>query len=339
MKSLNRWLVMIIGVFIASALTVGVGTAISAADFPNRPITIVVPVTAGGGYDLGARNIARFLPKHLPKKVDVVVDNMPGGGQLIGVHSVYAAKQDGYTLVAFNAIGALMAQFVRPETVKFDMNKFIFLGLWQQDIRGIGLGNNMKEKTWDALVKRSAQKPILIGTGGAGTGQHIDPLILEAVSDLKLKYIHYDGNAQVDPAIGRGEVEMQMGQVSVLTRMEKQKIGWGFCVIDVNRAPLAPNIPTCLEAGMPRAVYDKMTELPFFGVDRVLAAPPGTDPEIVEILRDALWKTFKDPEYLDGVKKIKGEDNPMTGKDYQNLVGKKIQAAKESKDLIEKLKF
>jgi tripartite-type tricarboxylate transporter receptor subunit TctC len=130
-----------------------------------------------------------------------------------------------------------------------------------------------------------------------------------------------------------------MGQVSVLTRMEKQKIGWGFCVVDANRYPLAPKIPTCLEVGMPKNIYEKLTELPFFGVDRVVAAPPGTDPEIVEILRKALWETFKDPEYLEQVKVIKGEDNPMQGKDYQNLVVKRIQAAKDNQALIEKLKF
>jgi len=113
----------------------------------------------------------------------------------------------------------------------------------------------------------------------------------------------------------------------------------GFLRRRYGSLPLATHIPTCLEVGMPKTVYEKMTELPFFGVDRVVAAPPGTDPQIVAILRDALWKTFKDPEYLAGVKKIKGEDNPMTGQDYQNLVLKKIQAAKANQAIVDKLKF
>jgi tripartite-type tricarboxylate transporter receptor subunit TctC len=328
---------------VATALVTGSGTAAekkpAAVDYPNNTITIVVPTTAGGGYDLGARNVARFLPKYLPKKVNVIVDNMPGAGQMIGVHSVYAAKPDGYTIGAFNAIGALMSQFVRSEEVKFDMNKFIYLGLWQQDTRAIGVSNNMTVKTWGELVKRSAQKPIVTGTGGLGTGQHIDPLMIEAVSDLKLKYIHYDGSAQIEPAMGRKEIEMEVAQVATIQNLVDTKIGRAFCIIDKERYPLTPTFPTALEVGMPKAMYDKLSTLPFFGVDRVIAAPPGTDPAIVEILRKAVWQTFQDPEYLAQVKKMKGENNPIQGKDYQLLVDKKIQSAKANKALVDKLKF
>jgi tripartite-type tricarboxylate transporter receptor subunit TctC len=329
-------LVLLLLVTVAATLTNGNGMA---ASYPSNTITIVVPTTAGGGYDLGARNVARFLPKYLPNKVNVIVDNMPGAGQMIGVHSVYASKPDGYTIGAFNAIGALMSQFVRSEEVKFEMNKFIYLGLWQQDTRALGLSNSMTAKTWGELVKRSAEKPIITGTGGLGTGQHIDPLMIEAISDLKLKYIHYDGSAQIEPAMGRKEIEMEVAQVATIQNLLDQKIGHAFCIIDKERYPLAPSFPTALEVGMPKAVFEKLTTLPFFGVDRVLAVPPGTDPAVVEILRKAVWQTFQDPEYLAQVKKMKGENNPIQGKDYQVLVDKKIQSAKANKALVDKLKF
>ena len=74
-------------------------------------------------------------------------------------------------------------------------------------------------------------------------------------------------------------------------------------------------------------------------VDRALAVPPGTNPAIVEILRKAFWDTFKDPEYQAQVKKMKDNLNPMQGKDYQILVSKKIQSAKDNKALVDKLKF
>lgn len=323
----------------AIAATVLTTDTVTAANYPNNTIAIVVATSPGGGYDLGARNIARFLPKHLPNKVNVVVVNTPGAGQMIGVHSVYAAKPDGYTIGAFNATGALMSQFVRSEAVKFDMHKFMYLGLWQQDTRALGVSNAMNVKTWGELVKRSAEKPIITGTGGLGTGQHIDPLMIEAVSDLKLKYIHYDGSAQVEPAMGRKEIEMEVAQVSTIEKLVDQKIGRAFCIIDKERYALSPTFPTAFDVGMPKAVYEKLTTLPFFGVDRVLAVPPGTDPAIVEILRKAVWQTFQDPEYLAQVKKMKGENNPIQGKDYQLLVDKKIQSAKANKVLVDKLKF
>jgi len=311
----------------------------SVADYPKYPIKMIVPTSAGGGYDLGARLIARYLPKYLPKKVDIVVENQNGAAQMIGVHSTYAAAPDGYTIGAFNAVGALMAQFVRPEEIKFDMNKFAFLGMWQQDVRAIGLSNDMNVKTWNDLIAASQKKPILCGTGGAGTSQHIDAMMLEAISDLKLKYVHYDGSAQVEPAMGRKEINMEVAQVATIQSLEDQKIGKPFCVISEKRNPSASDIPTALEVGMPRDMFDKLMAIPFFGVDRVVAAPPGTDPAIVEILRTALWKVFQDPDYQADVKKMKGENNPMEGAAYQAVVAKKIKAAQDNKELINKLKF
>jgi tripartite-type tricarboxylate transporter receptor subunit TctC len=342
MKSKYRGALLLFAAVMATAFTAGNGTAAekkSAADYPKNPIVVVVPTSPGGGYDLGARNVARYLPKYLPRKVSVIVDNSPGAGQMIGVHQLYASKPDGYTIGAFNAVGALMSQFLRSEEVKYDVNKFIFLGVWQQDVRAIGLSNNMTVKTWGELVKRSMEKPILTGTGGMGTGQHIDPLMIEAVSDLKLRYIHYDGSAQVEPAMGRKEIEMEVAQIGTIQSLADEKIGRPFCVISEKRYPLTPNVPTALEIGMPKNVYEKLTILPFFGVDRAVALPPGADPAIVEILRKALWQTFNDPEYLVQLKKMKGENNPMQGKDYQNLIVKKIQSARENKELVSKLKF
>lgn len=338
---LRRVSAMFMTMTMVVTLIVGCGTAKTksqAVEYPIKPITVIVPTSPGGGYDLGARLIARFLPKYLPKKVDILIDNQNGAGQMIGDHALYAAKPDGYTLGAFNSVAALMSQFVRPEEIKFDVNKFVWLGMWQQDIRAIGVSNNFDIKSWSELVAKSKEKPILTGTGGAGTSQHIDAMMLEAVSDLKLKYVHYDGSAQVEPAMGRKEIQIEVAQASTIQTLAEQKIGRPFCVLSPQRHPLLPDVPTALEIGMPKDVFEKLMSLPFFGVDRAIAAPPGTDPAIAAILNDALWKTFQDPEYQAEVKKMKGENNPMNGKDYAGVVVKKIKSAQEQKELISKLK-
>ncbi|NPV69899.1 MAG: tripartite tricarboxylate transporter substrate binding protein [Firmicutes bacterium] len=307
-------------------------------DYPNKPITIIVPTAAGGGYDLGARAVARFLPKHLPKQVDVVVQNMPGAGQMIGVHAVYAAKPDGYTLGAFNAIGAVMSQYGRPEPVQFDVSKFLYLGMWQDDVRALGVSKNVQAKTWDELIALSKKKPLRCGTGGAGSSQHIDPFIIDAASEVDFEYIHYEGSAGVNPAMGRGEIDTTVAQVGTIMELVEAGLGRNFCVFDTKRHPGSPDTPTAIEAGMPRAQFDKLTNSPFFGVNRVLAAPPGIDPAIVAILRKAMWETFQDPEYQAEVKKAKGENNPMKGEDYQKVMEAKVKAAIEDKQLTESLK-
>jgi tripartite-type tricarboxylate transporter receptor subunit TctC len=310
----------------------------SVADYPKHTIKIIVPTSPGGGYDLGARIIAKYLPKYLPKKADVIVENMPGAGQMIGVHATYAAAPDGYTLGAFNTVAALMSQFIRTEDVKYDMNKFIYVGMWQRDTRGFGVSNVFVPKTWDEVVKRSHASAILTATGGAGTSQHIDALMVAAVSDLNMKYIHYDGSAQAEPALGRHEAEMEVAQVATLQNLAEQKLGKPFFVIADKRALQAPDVPTAIELGMPKDVYDKLMNTPFFGVDRAVVLPPGTDPAIVEILRKTVWQVLQDPAYQADVKKIQGENNPMAGLDYQAVVSKKIQSAKENPALVAKLK-
>ena len=313
--------------------------AASVADYPNRPITLMVATSAGGGYDLGARNIARFLPKYLPKKADVIVDNVPGAGQLIAMHALYAAKPDGYRVLACNALTAVMNAVTRPGQVKFDPVKFNFLGMWQEDTRAIGLSNTLKVNTWQEIVARSKQSPVLVGTGGKGTGQHVDPLMIEAIGDLKLKFIHYDGSAQVTPALGRGEVEMEVAQVATIAELKELKIGRIFCVLAKKRSEDAPDLPTALELGMPEKEFNKLMENPFYGVNRVIVGPPGMDPKLVELLRNLLWKTFQDPEYLAQLKKMGGENNPMRGEQYQELIIKKMKIAQGDKELLERLKF
>jgi tripartite-type tricarboxylate transporter receptor subunit TctC len=308
-------------------------------DYPKKAISIIVPTTAGGGYDLGARLIAQYLPKYLPNNANAVVENRSGAAQIIGVQALYTAEPDGYTIGAFNAVGALVNQATRSSDVKFDTSKFMYLGLWQQDTRAVGVSADLNVKTWGDLVAMSQKEPIICGTGGLGTSQHIDPMMMETVSDLKLRYIHYDGSANADLGMLRKEIQMEVAQVSTLQQLADQKAGRPFFVIAEKRMPSAPDVPTALEVGMPKDMYDKLTTIPYFGVDRVLAAPPGTDPGIVELLRSAAWKVFQDPQYQAAVVKMQGENNAMQGKDYDAILAKKIKAAQENKDLAARMKF
>lgn len=307
----------------------------AAVDYPKNAITVIIPTSPGGGYDLGARLIAKYLPKYLPHKVDIICANQSGGAQMIGVHTLYAAKNDGYTIGAFNATGALLAQYTRGEEITFDMSKFNYIGMWQEDVRAIGVSKIVKAKTWDDLVAMGTLK---VGTGGKGTGQHSDSIILDALTDLSFKYVHYDGSALVEPAMGRGEIELETAQVSTILSLEEQGMGRAFCVLADQRDPSAPDVPTALEVGMPQEQYDLIKSLPFFGVRRVVACPPDTDPAVVEILRDAFWKVVTDPEYIAELEKMEGTDNPAPGKEVGEEILKTIGEVGNYQSLIDTLK-
>ncbi len=308
-------------------------------DYPKSTITMIVPTSAGGGYDLGVRNIARFLPKHLPNNVNVIVENVPGAGQMIGVHSLFAAKPDGYTIGGFDGSGALISQFARPDATKYDVEKFEYLGVWQVDARMIGVSNAIEATTWDEFVEFSKKSPIKVGTGGVGTGQHTDALMVEEFTDVDFKYVHYDGSANIEPGIARKEVDMEIAQYSTLKKLQDQDIGRPFCVLSDERSESAPDVPTALEIGMPKEQYEKLMSSPFYGTYRVVAAPPGTDPQILEILRKAVWDTFQDPEYIEEVKKMKAEYNPIMGEEYAASLGEKVEIgnSEESKEVVKLL--
>lgn len=89
---------------------------------------------------------------------------------------------------------------------------------------------------------------------------------------------------------------------------------------------------------MPKDQYDTVMGLPFFGVQRVVASPPGTDPEIVRILRDAVWKVFQDPEYLADLERMGGINNPVDGETLGRQISEKVAELSKYPELLEALK-
>src|ERR1051325_11251109 len=116
------------------SLLLAVLAAISIAGFAQpspyagKPVTIIVGYKAGGGYDATARLLARHLPKHIPGKPTIIVQNMPGANSMIAANHVYnVAKPDGLTIGTFNR-NLPIAQMTKVDGVKFDMRKFVWIG-------------------------------------------------------------------------------------------------------------------------------------------------------------------------------------------------------------------
>lgn len=300
--------------------------------YPKATITLIIPTSAGGGYDLALRAIAAYLPKYLPNTVNVVCDNQSGGGQMIGVHALYSAAPDGYTIGGFNGTAALLNQYCRPADISFDMNEFNWLGMWTKDVRAIGVSNSVTATTWDELVGMGT---ISCGTGGIGTGQHTDMIVLDSMSDINFDYVHYDGSNNVEPAMGRGEIQLESAQISTIASLEEEGLGRAFCVFADERLADFPDVPTALEVGMPAELYEALMTSPFFGVQRVLAAPPETDPEIVEILRSAIDQVFADPDYQkECVENLGIELNYISGEELEGNIEAAIASVSEYPDLV-----
>jgi tripartite-type tricarboxylate transporter receptor subunit TctC len=311
-------------------------TVIAKSDYPSKTIRIICPYSPGGGYDRQARGIAPFLQKHLPNNVSVIVENIRGAGSLMAAHNVWKSKPDGYRIYQSPVSANMIDEFLNPKEVQLKMAEFEWIGQYTRDIRAIGIHPKMKINTWEELMERSKKKPIKFGTGGVSSSQAREGGLIAAMTGLKLRFIHYQGSKDTQAAMARGEIEMT--QLSFTSMMR-----WGddiriFVLWNDERHPLIPDVPTAVEIGVPKDIYEKSVSLPVVGSARALAVAPGTPPQIMNTLRKAFNDSMADPEYKAWLKKVKQLHGPIIeGKDFRSIILSMQKALKENRDLIKQV--
>lgn len=266
-------------------------------DFPTKPIRLVVPFNAGGGYDTQARLIAPFLQKHLPREVSVVVDNLGGGGGVAGTQQVFGAEPDGYTILQSGINSLLITQFLNPSAITFDMTAFEWIGQYQRDLRGIAVSTSLPVETWDELVALSKTTPLRTGGNGVGTPPTSEAIALSQLAGFDINIIDYDGSSGIQAAFARGELDLAIVNYTSILRWQADGDARLFTVINPGRGEFAPETPTIVEAGMDASLLDRILALPVIGQPRMFAAPPGTPAGVVSILQEAFQSAMEDPEF------------------------------------------
>src|SRR5919108_3110988 len=173
--------------------------------YKGKQLKIVVGASAGAASDLYARVVATHLPKHIPGKPDVIVQNMPGGGSITAANYVYSvAKPDGLTLGAGTA-PIYFAQLLGRKEVQFDWAKFSWIGTPEENDELFFIRSDQPYKT--LLDLRKATEPPRCGASGAGSTGYYIPKLLGEVFGVKLIVVTgYPGAADVDVAVERNEI-------------------------------------------------------------------------------------------------------------------------------------
>ena len=236
---------------VASAVAVCASSACLAQSYPSKPITIVVPFSAGGPTDTLARILIEPMRAVLGQPI--LVDNTTGAGGSIGVGKVARAASDGHT-VSIGHWGTHVVNGAYYTKLPFDLiadfEPVIWLASNPQLIvsRSSVPATDLKELV--AWIK-SSPKPVLMGTGGVGGASHIAAIYLQNAIGAKFEYIAYRGGAPVWPALLGGEVDMFVTQVSsAIGHVRAGKVR-AYAVTAKNRQAAAPEIPTVDEAGLP----------------------------------------------------------------------------------------
>jgi tripartite-type tricarboxylate transporter receptor subunit TctC len=305
--------------------------AAQSSPYAGKTVTIVVGYKAGGGYDATARLLARHLPKHIPGKPTMIVQNMPGANSLIAANHVYSvAKPDGLTVGTFNR-NLPIAQLTGVQGVKFDMAKFAWVGSAASESTILAIRDDLPYRTFEDLKK--ADKPVVIGATGPGANTYDFPLLLKELLGANLKIVSgYSSSSDIMLAIERKEVDGRAGSFSsirpfierklVRPVMRARAVEPGIEQLPVDES-LAPN---------PRAKAIMALRSAPEVIGRPYVMPPGTPEEMAKIIREAFAKVMNDKELVAESTKAKMDLNFVHGDEAQKVIKEVLE---QPKDVVE----
>lgn len=303
LKPMNRRHVLALAaVGSAAALTAAPSIAASpTANYPNKPLRVIVPFPAGGGTDAATRLMARVLESHLGQPV--VVDNIPGGSALVAQSALMNAPADGHT---FMITGNDMVTVLRHlQKVPFDIQKdFSYIGrLIAYPMILIGRGDlpaNSAAEVFELIRKEG--KKLNYATYGTGSSAHIGMELLLQRLGAQMTPIPYKGGAPAAVAILSGSVDLMIGELTTFGQYLQQQKLKVYAMMENVRSPAVPQVPTIEESGFPGFNWMPWTgaimraNVPREFSDRLSAALKATL-EDAALLKDLESRGMK-PDYL-----------------------------------------
>jgi tripartite-type tricarboxylate transporter receptor subunit TctC len=319
LNGLRVYAVLFVLIFFAS----GTGAA-DPEYYRGKTVRIIVGLSAGGGFDVYARAMARHMGKHIPGNPAFVVDNMPGAGSMIAANHVYkAAKPDGLTIGHF--VGSLfMQQLLGRPGAEFEALKYEFVGA------------PIPEKTACALTKASgisnmdrwfaAKAPVKLGATGSGPIVDV-PKILKAALGLPVQLVlGFKGTADIRLAAESGEVAGACWSWDAIKSTWAKGLESGDVNIVLQALPKPhPDLPK-VPLAIGYAKSEETRQLIQVGIHdaadvaRPFVMPPGTPKDRVQAMRAAFLATLKDPAFLAEAEKSKLDVDPVTGEELEKIV-------------------
>jgi tripartite-type tricarboxylate transporter receptor subunit TctC len=317
--------------------------------YRGKRLTLTVGYGPGGGYDVFARLLARYLGRFLPGNPPILVQNMPGAGSLIAANYLYTiAPKDG---TAFGLIARdmpLLGLMGHNPNVQFDPRKFTWLGSssdFSDDAYVMIVRNDAPAKSIADMRRPGNPVMVLGGTADGATGGDV-PRILQEALGLNLKLVlGYRDSAAVFLAIERGEVSGRTTDLSAIqsTRPDWLKPNSGFRLLVQyarrTRHPNYPDVPTARElAATPAALaLIEFTETPLFTMARPFVAPPGIPEDRTAALQRAFLAAHRDPEYLAEAARLGLYVSPVSAEDVIRSLDRLAQSPPELFEQVRRL--
>ena len=264
--------------FACAACTAFASGAALAQAFPSRTVRIIVPAPPGGAIDVIARLLADRLTTAWSQSV--VVENKPGGSQIIGTDIVAKSPPDGYNLVivpSSHAINPVLFKKLPYDSIK----DFSFIVQTHVVPLMLAVPNSLPVKSVGELIAYAKANPgkLSYASSGQGSSLHVAAELFRSMSDTKILHVPYKGSSAAHPDLIAGRTAMIFDTITAILPHVKSGAVRGLAVTTLKRASIAPDFPTIAESGLPG--YDANS---WGGI----VAPGGTPKEVVDLLNAAI---------------------------------------------------
>lgn len=264
--------------FLFAALFTSIAPATAANGYPERPIRMIVPFAPGGGTDINARAIAPFISEALGQ--NVVVDNRPGAGSILGTEIASNATPDGYTvLLGSSSLAVNYAVYKKlPYNTRRDFNPVSMVGA-QPNIVVVNPSSPAKNLKEFIALARAQPGKLAYGTPGIGTATHLGTLLLLSKIGADLVHVPYKGTGPALIALLSNEIVVYLSTfASALPHVKSGRLR-ALAVTSAERADTLPDLPTVEQAGVPGYVHAT-----WYGI----LAPAGTPKAAIKKLNQAV---------------------------------------------------
>ncbi|MEZ6854240.1 tripartite tricarboxylate transporter substrate binding protein [Halodesulfovibrio aestuarii] len=274
------------------------------AEYPNKPITIIVPSKAGGSTDTTARIFINAAKKYW-SDADFVVQDIPGSGGQKGFEAIARAKNDGYTIgLVFTT---QVVSHIVSKRARYTLDSFHIIGNVVDDPLLIAVPKESPITDLAGFINKAQETPMTVAVNGIGSDDFIAAKKFENATGLTFNLLPTKGSTEQKALILGNHADASFMNLSQMQAQHKAGTARVIAILNAQRSDVLPEVKTAAEQG-----YDvNMT------ATRGFVAPAQTDKAILAKLDDLLAKVNSDPDFIADCKKNVFSRQPMSGKDYR----------------------
>src|ERR1700722_9368601 len=316
----GAWLALVLA---SLSLVMPPAAAETPAEFyKGKTITLITSTGVGGTYDVVARLVARYMPRYIPGNPTIIVQNMPGGGNVIATNYMYnIAPKDGTAIATIHSAMPLQ-QALEAGGVRYDSDQFNWLGSTGSQNEVILVWHSAGIKTLEQVV----EKEIILGGTGSGAGIVLLPVLVNNLLGTKFKIVTgYRTSEDVNLGMERGEVQARAFGFDSITSQHpdwitEHKVNF-LVQSGTRRDKRLPDVPLVTELARndeQRRVFQLFSSAPALGQPYV--APPGLPADRLDVLRKAFAAMLRDKDFLADAEKIRFTIDAMNGDEVAEIV-------------------